>query len=225
MKNDVVVAMPWRPQPERMKAHDRACEFWEGLGIPVIEADSEPRLPFHRTEARNHAVAKAHRAPGINAGTNFVVIVADADTIPQEDQVRQAVLLAHDHDHVVYPFDRYVFLPQEAAEDTRYYEHEPLWIKENLVGGIQVVRRDTYWALGGMDERFERRWGYEDNAFFAVANTLGTVTRLPGVIYGFDHAVEDAGREGDELNPNYWRNRLYAYAHGNPRLIRELIKR
>jgi predicted glycosyltransferase involved in capsule biosynthesis len=95
-------------------------------------------------------------------------------------------------------------------------------IYRNSVGGCFVTTVDEYWRLGGMDERFDRRWGYEDNAFHNVVTTLSTEHRIPGILFSFNH---HADREMTHDNPNRHRADLYRFAAGTPQLIKELIKR
>lgn len=208
-EREATVAIPWRPQPDRMNAHARVVAFWEHNGFRIIEADSTPELPFSLSEARNNAVRQV---------TTPVVIVADADTIPDIGRVHQAI----DMDGVIWPFERYRHIPADwvdradlmAAPADREYNES--------LGGLLVTQCDLYWQLGGMDDRFERRWGYEDNAFHAAAETLATVHRLPGVVFSFNH---DADRDLSLDNPNRHRWDLYKFARGKPQMMRELLKR
>lgn len=217
----IAVAMPWRPSPARMPAHDRAVALWRSTGIEVVERDSDPGLPFHRSEARNRAVRDADAD---------VVVVADADSIPEIPRVRWATVAVQTHlrDYLVYPFDRYVAVPADAVLLPDLSMATPNFVKDGrdvdnayAAGGVFVIRTELYWSLGGMDERFERKWGFEDNAFYSVAKTLAGVTRCAGTVYSIDHA--DAEREYDG-NENAARLKLYQFAEGQPDVMRELIK-
>src|ERR1700733_15392965 len=81
---DATVCIPWRSQPDRVAAHHRVCTFWQHHGLPVVMADSDWRQPFQLSEARNSAVRRA---------STEVIIVADADTIPDIAGVLEAVEL------------------------------------------------------------------------------------------------------------------------------------
>lgn len=211
--HQATVCIPWRPQPDRLAAHTRVREFWRHHGFTVVEADSARAKPFSRSRARNNAVRKA---------TTDVVIVADADTIPEPAVICEAVALA-EKDCVIYPFTEYVCVPASAVKaDLTMVEPERIWL--DSPGGIVVTNTTTYWKLGGSDERFERCWGFDDTAFYAAAQTLSRVIRLPGTVWSFQHGV-DGGRDPSEENPNYWRNELYTFATGRPEIMRELIKR
>ncbi|AEL98445.1 glycosyltransferase [Mycobacterium phage LinStu] len=227
------VAIPYRPGPGREQAFDLVRRWWRAWGFDVFVADSNPDLPFSLSEARNNAVRLVEQSelgPG-------VVVVCDADTIPQCDVIRKAIKIASEPGHVIYPFTDYRYISSQWAgraedvSDDTLIETDfgavatPIWNKENSVGGVIVTHSQTYWDLGGMDEKFERCWGFEDNAFVAVADTLAKVIRLPGQVYSFSHEVEGVGRDWSKLNPNYWRNELYQMCWGNPKLMRELVKK
>jgi hypothetical protein len=206
---DTTVAIPWRPQPDRLDAYRRVTAFWQHHGFPTVTADSNPTLPFSLAEARNNAVHKVKTSQ---------VIVADADAIPDIAAIHTAL----DNTGVTWPFNEYRHIPGTYANNPDLMTAPIDRLYRNSVGGCIVTHTATYWTLGGMDERFDRRWGYEDNAFHAVVTTLSTAHRVPGILFSFNHTAE---REMTHDNPNRWRADLYKYAAGTPQLIRELIKR
>ena len=211
MDTDTTVVIPWRATPDRIQAHERVRQFWQHFGFPVIEANSNARMPFHLAEARNK---------GVKAATSQAVIVADADTIPDI----AAVMLALDmleYPMVIYPHDRYRHIPGEHADKADLMTAPYAKEIRNSVGGLFITQRTTYLELGGMDERFERRWGYEDSAFVLVATTFAKVQRCSGLVFSFDHAAD---RDMTENNPNRARYQLYKMCFGNPALMRELLK-
>jgi hypothetical protein len=208
---DVTVAIPWRPQLDRIDAHHRVTQFWWHHGFRYIEADSTPSLPFSLSQARNAAVGKV-KTPK--------VIVADADAIPDIAAIHQALT----NDGVTWPFTEYRHIPNQYADHADLMTAPIDRIYRNSVGGCFTCTTNTYWELGGMDERFDRRWGYEDNAFHHVVTTLSAAHRVPGILFSFNHTV-DGGREMTHDNPNRHRADLYRYAAGTPALMRELIKR
>jgi predicted glycosyltransferase involved in capsule biosynthesis len=211
---DVTVAMPWRATPEREPAHRRIKAFWAHHQIPVIEADSDKRQPFNPAQARNNAVKKVHTE---------LVIVADADSIPDIGNIHQAITLLDDNPNlVIWPYTLYRHIPADwvtrsdlmaAPVDRTYY---------NSVGGVFILHRETYWLLDGMDEKFGPHWGFEDNAFHHAAATLASVTRIPGIVFSFNHPAE---RDTTDANPNKARNKLYEFARGKPAIMEQLIAR
>lgn len=207
----VTVCMPWRPQPDRVAAHDRVRDMWAHFGFRVIEADSDPARPFNVAEARNNA---ARRAQGAE-----VLIMADADVVPDIASVIAAV---QNPAGVVYPFETFLHIPGEWVTRSDLFAAPVDQKYGRSVGGMFVCLAETYWALGGMDERFQPVWGYEDNAFGNAAATLAGVRREPGVLFSFNHS---ANRDLSQHNPNRARYALYQFANGKPDLMREVIRR
>jgi len=206
------VIIPWRATPDRMEAHERVRKFWQYFGFPVIESNSNRHASFHLCEARNK---------GVKATTSQAVIVADADTIPDIAAVTLALDML-EYPMVIYPHDRYRHIPGEYADKADLMTAPYAKEIRNSVGGLFITQRTTYLELGGMDERFERRWGYEDSAFVLVAQTLAKVQRCTGTVFSFDHAAD---RDMTENNPNRMRFQLYRMCSGNPSLMRELLKK
>jgi hypothetical protein len=200
--------MPWRPAPDRIAAHDRVVDFWHHHGFTIVAGDSRPDAPFNLAQARNNAVRRADAD---------VVIVSDADTVPDIG----SVLAAIEKPGVTWPFTAYRHIPAEYADKADLMSARVDQEYNGSVGGIFVTSRDTYWNLGGMDEGFTR-WGYEDSAFYLVAKTLSTVNRLPGIVFSFNHSAE---RDMTDGNPNKHRYQLYEFACGKTQVMRELVKR
>jgi hypothetical protein len=193
-----------------MEAHARVTRFWRVQGFQVIERDSAPRKPFSISEARNAAVRLAKTEK---------VIVADADTLPDIG----AVLKALDNERgFTWPFSQYRHIPGSYADKADLMTAPIDQAYKQSTGGIFVCATQDYWDLGGMDERFDRRWGYEDNAFALAARTLSSIHRVEGIVFSFNHAAE---RDLTAQNPNRARYSLYQYANGKPDAMRELIKR
>lgn len=203
---DVTVCIPYRETPDRQPAYEQVHDWYTNRGYTIITADTTHQH-FNVAAARNEAVRAARQG---------ILIVADADTIPDETALKLAVQTVDRS--VVYPFNRYQYLTPESV----YGPLESAVVEReftNSVGGMFVTDWDTYWLLGGQDERF-RRWGAEDNAWFMAADTLASVERIPGVVRAFGH---DADRDLSVSNPGLCRRELYRFAHGRPELMRELI--
>lgn len=203
--------MPWRATPDREPARERVRDFWAYAGIKVVERDSQSGQPFNVCRARNNAVA---------ASSTDLVIVADADTIPDLGALILALEQLEHHPHaVIWPYQTFRHISATWVDKPDLLAAPADRIYHNSVGGLFACRRDTYWALGGMDEHFTG-WGFDDNAFHAVALTLASVTRLPGTVFSFNHAAD---RDTSTTNPNYHRCQLYKFATGKPAVMRQLI--
>lgn len=201
------VCIPWRATPDRMPAFKRVKEWYTNNGFNVITADSRKHSVFNVAASRNLAASKAK---------SDVIVVADADTIPDLAALLDAV---EKPDGVVYPFDRYRYLPPEAVNDPDLHDVKFEQEYRSSVGGLLVCRRETWDLLGGQDEGF-RRWGYEDNAFHAAASTLSSTRRVPGTVYAFGHAAD---RDLGTSNPGKSRLELYKFATGKRDVMRELV--
>lgn len=215
------VCIPWRPQPDRVAAFERAKQFWTEHGHQVIAADSDPTQPFLCNQARNNAVRQAD---------TDIVIIADGDTICENhSQITQAVDAIRDGGaDIVWPFRTY----RHVTADSLKYPHTASFnivreYRHGSPGGIIVSSRDAYWDIGGYDEKFiPGAWAWDDTAFMYCAETLLNAQRHSGVVYSFDHSVDNAGKPGRNLDesPNKPRFLLYDFARGKPDVMRALIR-
>lgn len=217
VKLEATVCIPWRSTPDRLAAYKRCVKYWQDNGFSVKSANSKPSDFFTCGAARNSAVRQAD---------TDIIIIADGDTIPGDiRQIRGAVEWVSDEpDTIVWPFNVYRYVPGDAVDiddlatapnDGEYANDSP--------GGIVVCNRQTFWDIGGFDERFPAGgWGFDDTSFQLAAKTLARVGRLPGVVYSFNHAVN---RDLSNGNPNKARYRLYEFAsRAGEAVMRELIK-
>ena len=130
---------------------------------------------------------------------------------------------------LVYPYTVFCHIPMEWATKDDYTEAPIQRQYVDSPGAVFVIRKDTLQRFGGFDERFvPGALGYDDTAFRHVASTLGTVARVPGVAWSFNHATDEHGlpdRDFSENNPNWPLYQLYAFAAGKPAIMRALIQR
>jgi hypothetical protein len=209
----VTVAMAWRPAPDRLAAYERCLAFWDELHIPVVHADSDPDKPFNISQARNRTVAKVD--------TEFVV-VADADAILQPLAI--TVALDTCQGGVVWPYESGSFIsvehmPKDFVDLCKVPTSD--WHKRvnvDQMAWITVCRTETYWRLGGFDERLPI-WAGEDSSFLAAAATLTGGWRLPGRIVSFDHS-SPFRREEPYVTPVRQR---YIDADGDPPAMEKIL--
>jgi hypothetical protein len=212
---DITVAMPWRPTPDRVRAYERVSRFWlEEMGLELITADSGAGA-FNRSEARNNAV---------EAVTTEIVIVADADVMPQPmalamalmDGIGGEVCWLYDEYRIIDPF--WIDAPNPwMGQRMRCFCGQMLPGCCGAVSGLFICRTETYWRLGGHDVRFGAQWGGEDNAFACAAATLAGARRVPGLAVSFDHDAERNVR-----NISHWLA-VYDTAMGDPHAMEELL--
>lgn len=178
---NVSVVIPWRPAPGRVELFEAVKQWW-GAHFPdfdVIPSDSGQEQ-FSRGASRNAGVAEASRRG------SQVVVVADADTIPEPAAIAAAVEGAAVDGQVHWPFDRCLYLDESQTAQYLAGGHLPPGSGGGASGGVVVASPQAWLAVGGQDERF-RGWGGEDDAFRqAATKTVGAVTH-PGRIVCLHH--------------------------------------
>lgn len=132
----------------------------------------EPGMKFNRSRARNTGVRALDKAD--------VVVVCDADSYPEKTPLREAIEGAFEDQKVHFPMTRIHQLNKNGHVG---YYYGP------SAGGCWVTTPDTWWNLGGQDER----GGYsaDDRPMLEVmeAFNLGPVYH-PGVLRCLWHAGE-----------------------------------
>lgn len=167
-RSDVAVVIPWRSTgPDRDAAKDNTVKALKAIlpDAKFIFADSGHKV-FNRSASRNKGVAEAE-ALGCTR-----VVVCDADTIPEKKPLLEAVDACMDG--VLHlPYNR-VHLLNEDGSIRAEVTHS--------VGGVWVMSVEAWQSVGGQDEGFTG-WGYEDDSFYLITNTLlGPAVRHEGLI-------------------------------------------
>ncbi len=195
----VGVAIPWRRTESRVYAHAIVRERYETLlesyGPRIIDVDTDDTA-FNLAAARNEGVRLLGDVHGVD-----VVVLADADTLPEQVPLKSAIWDCLETGMVHLPYTEYRSLREDGTAQylagARLRECNHLKIN-GAVSGVLVTTPDTWEAIGGQDERF-RGWGYEDAAF-AHAHKLitgGELQRHKGHVYALHH--ESAPDKGSSL--------------------------
>lgn len=182
----VLVGIPWRPQPHRVYAHDLTVQRYRNL-IPdadIVDVDTD-HDPFCLAACRNKAVRIAEEQ-----GAD-VVVLADADTLPEQGPLLAAIEQARYSRFVHLPYNEYRSL---RVDGTKHYQHGvPLedcshLVVEGACSGVYVTTPATWWSHGGQDERF-RGWSPEDAAWMCAHKTLlgAEPVRHEGRVYALHH--------------------------------------
>ncbi|MDH2424761.1 galactosyltransferase-related protein [Sphaerisporangium sp. TRM90804] len=218
----VAVVIPYRgTTPERERAYKAVSKALRGMLPDAVHlAVDSGHEPFNRAASRNLGVRLAG-----DAGCD-VVVLCDADTIPQKTPLLAAIDGAREDGRLHTPFNRFLGLTEQGAHD--YLQGAPVEACEVeldyawSVGGVFVIRPDAWAAAGGMDERFTV-WGSEDVAFVRAADTLlGQTLRHPGHIVHLWHPP--AQRVGTPANDAVWDLAArYAQADRDANAMRALI--
>jgi hypothetical protein len=218
---NVTVAIPYRGgQVDREVAFAYTRAYLEKLlpaaRLLVVDTDHEP---FNRSAARNEAVRQAGSG---------IVVVCDADSMPEPEPLHEAIAAAADG--VLHlPYTIFTGLTREQTlqvllQGSDLRTGAPLaLLTTNSVGGCLVIDHDAYWDAGGQDEGFHG-WGGEDVAFrFACDALLGETQRHTGVLYGLWHPSE-MDRNSRQYKVNIARQHRYRGARRSATMMRRLIE-
>lgn len=213
---NVSVIIPYRPNgPEREDAWARVERAWARWPCIVVDDGLEP---FSRAASINLGVRMAGH--GI---VPDVYVIADADMLVDEQQVRAAVDLAAEAPGIVVAFERYAYLSAHGTQQvlggyTGPWEPFIEFTYLKSVGGVFAISAETWRLTGGFDAEF-RAWGLEDSAFEIAARTCAGPTRkVPGTGWHLWHPLEQnrPAENGDRLA-------RYAAADGDPEAVRALV--
>lgn len=217
----VAVVIPWRPgTPERNAHHERVRAHLAGLLPDAIHLDVDSgHTPFSRAGSRNEGIRQA-----VAAGAD-VVVICDADTLPEREPLSVAIEAAMDGVlHLPYSWYRGLsrdgtqayLAGAQAADCPTDLAHE--W----ATGGVLVIQPSAWWQAGGMDERFTG-WGFEDAAYRIAADALlGPSVRHQGTITHLWHPQE-SGLGSPQHVANGQLCQRYVDATGKPDELRHLV--
>lgn len=212
----VAVVIPWRVTPDRTAPYEHVTA-WYRTHLPdarIIPADSG-HAEFNRAASRNAGVRAA--------GDVDVVVLGDADTIPNPDALLAAITgaAADGLPHVA--LDKMAHLT--ATETTRLLTGGTITPRKVLPhdSSCYAIRPAAWWRAGGQDERFTG-WGGEDTSFTAACRTLlGPCVPHRGTAWALHHdeTVRDFGSARHRPNLHLWRR--YRAADENPAAMRTLV--
>ncbi len=218
----IAVVIPWRGgQKDREKHHQTVR--WQLINMlpdaMPIEVDTG-HMPFSRAGSRNLGVRVAQEA-GYD-----VVVLNDADTLPEREPLLAAIESAHQNDRLVLPYTHFRGLSKRGTKDllrgvpavSCETELETTW----STGGVMVIKPSAWWRMGGMDENFTG-WGMEDAAARVACDALlGPTIRHEGVITHLWHPSEI-----DQSSPSWQANSArmarYVEAEGNPEAVAAIV--
>ncbi len=214
-----LVVLPWRPSPSRLDAFERVRD-WYARMLPEFELrtlDSGDE-PFNLARCRNLAVAQLD-------DPDAVIVLGDADTLPEPEPLRAAVAAAAASGRVHLPYTAYHWLG--ATGSAQFAAGVPLAecdfeLVRGACSGVYVTTRRTWESHGGQDERF-RGWGFEDAAWFQAHSTLfgEPPRRHEGRVYALHHVA--AERAGEQYEANAAHMERYRAASDDPAAMAALV--
>lgn len=216
----VLVAIPWRPQPSRMIAHEETVDRYRELlpGVEIVDVDTGHE-PFCLAACRNRGVRLAEES-----GAD-VVVLGDADTLPEREPLLSAIEGAAASGLVHLPYTSYRSLRGRGTREYRL--GKPLrecdhFTVPGACSGVYVTTPATWWAHGGQDERFAG-WAPEDMAWLISHRTLlgAEPVRHEGYVYALAH--ESAAKAGPVYERCVALYQRYMAAAGDAEEVRALI--
>ena len=219
-----MLVIPWREQPSRIRLF-KLVKDWYETNLPGIEIiySNRPGEFWNAAASRNDGVKKAQEAHC------DVVIINDADTIPEIEPLMEAIESCQRSNMIHNPYSHCkVFSEQETSSFYDGIKLQDIYCRTVFTtsnGGVYVCTPEAWWSVGGMDEKF-MQWGYEDSALEEAHEVIkGTkLVKHNGYIYSLKHQeqLHDKG-----YNENYRRNRALFTRYlkiTNPNEMLKLIK-
>jgi len=196
---NVAVVIPWREKGDRKYAF-KIVRSWYENNLPnakIILADDEKK-DFCLAGCRNIGVKNAE-----DAGAD-VVVISDADTIPEIGPLLEAIESASNDGYVHLPYNEYRSLRQKGTKEFlkgKKLEDCNSLVVDGACSGVYVSSPKTWWSHHGQDERF-RGWGFEDAAWYTAHTVLldSEPVRHNGRVYAMHH--ESQGKEGELYDTN-----------------------
>jgi hypothetical protein len=215
----VTVLIPWRPQPSRLAAFD-AVTNWYRANVPEVDirtVDSDDGI-FPLARCRNLAVESIERS-------DDVVVIGDADTIPEAAPLFAAIAAASTSGRVHLPYTDYRWLgPTGTAQlgNGSALGDCSFDLVLGACSGVYVTTPETWWRHGGQDERF-RGWGFEDAAWYLAHSTMlgEPPIRETGRVFALHHVAES--RHGVQYDANAALMERYRAAAGSVDDMAQLI--
>jgi len=213
----VAVMCPWRPTPDRLAAFQTVRDWYlENFPDWYFGTADSGHEEFSRAGSRNTCVRVAE-ADGAD-----VVVLNDADTIPDSKAVTAAVFGAFDDGLLHFGLDTMLYLTEE---ETAAY-HAGKWPTRTALqhdSSVIAIKPASYWECGGQDERFTG-YGGEDGALTSAATAiLGRPRWHKGMALSLYHdgACRDIGSE--RWQPNSALSQRYYNARNNAAAMRAII--
>lgn len=200
----IAVIVPWRKTDSRVYFKN-LVDKWYRNNLPeadIFYVDSGHEI-FNVSASRNLGMAIADDYD--------VVIVNDADTIPEIDPLFFAIHQCVKTRLIHLPYTEYKFLSEKRTK--KFISGVPLEECGSIIinyacSGVLVTTPEAWWRCGGQDEGFVG-WGLEDYAFLLAHETLlsNDFIRHEGKVYSFYHSPQT--KSGENFEKNIKRFELY----------------
>jgi len=199
------IAMPWRPQPTRLRAKDATVKYYEEeLPDAKIYYADYPSTKFNLSASRNLAT-EAAIADGCD-----VILIVDADCLIHRDPLKEAIEKASKQNLIFTPYTDLMFADENISNQLINGEvtvteliGRPIPILNWQVGGAYVMNATVFEEFNGWDERFVG-WGFEDMAMQSahIAIKKSHQARVNGLTVCLSH--KDRDKELVKVNEKLW---------------------
>lgn len=223
---NTTVIIPFRDRgidPLRAANIVRVLDQWNDYELPVILTDDgrDGDAPFNRSAAYNRGIAAANDAE--------VFVLAESDMLIDIAQVAKAAVMAAQAPGLVMPFDIYHALTPQDSERVRAGTLDPAQAALDVGndrtaavhgGAINVISRESFYAIGRFDEKFEGAWFDDDSMKRAFEVCCGPTRIVEGPAYHLHHLPGGRGphlRPGDTAATARNKARHQRYLHANTR--------
>lgn len=182
----ISVVIPWRAKPDRQYGFN-IVKSWYRENFPeasLIFSD-DGKKDFCLSGCRNFGVKLAEE------GGADIVIINDADTIPEINPLKDSVVAAYNDSYVHLPYTEYRSLRKKGTlefKSGKQLNQCDAFIVDGAVSGVYVTSPKTWWSHYGQDERF-RGWGFEDAAWYSAHKIIlnKEPVRHNGAVYSMHH--------------------------------------
>lgn len=186
--------VPWRPgDPIREESWQVVRPYLKAFNWAIFTGDKPG--PWSRAGSVNLAAK--------TAGKWDVAVIADADTVPEEAAIHNAVEWVCKTKGGARPHNNLWRLTPHGSKILALRGPEAMQRRYHtgtfLGGGLLVVHREGWEATGGFDEKFVE-WGWEDSAFNTELLVKAAWDRLPGNAWHLWHPRADLGSKTSVAN-------------------------
>jgi predicted glycosyltransferase involved in capsule biosynthesis len=170
---------------------------------------------------------------GVRKATNEIVLIADIDVVLPKTSILRSIKELSEHKCVI-PYSAIYHLTAKDSERILskkssakmpqiVYDRQKKVIIEDRAQGLCLVKKSTFFEVGGYDERFAG-WGSEDSAYLKAMETM---TGKPVHIHKGDayHLKHPIVKDRHKLRDQNVGELLDSYrkAEGNKEMMRKVI--
>lgn len=215
------IVIPWREQPSRIKPFKEVVK-WYKQNFP----DSTIYFPNRKGELWNPSGTRNDGMRMAESDGCDIVIMNDADTIPQIKPLQEAISAAIRDNMIHTAYTHFRLLGKEGTDQYFNGTRIEKCSHQKYFGGcfgINICTPQAWWRVGGMDEKF-LQWGYEDTCMEIAHEVINKkpFIKHDGIGFGLGHDPQP--RTGNNFNNNKILHDEYLETK-NPKDMLKLVNR